>query len=84
MSRGYTIAYAPVAEETLKKVSDPARFRSRMEQTLGRDPYAHGSEAMRGERDRRTATVRDVFVVYYVAQAALTVTAVPARPTAPC
>ncbi|MEO3978033.1 hypothetical protein AAFN69_29720 [Streptomyces sp. CAU 1734] len=26
--------------------------------------------------DRRTATVRDVFVVYYVAEAALTVTAV--------
>ncbi|MFF2026682.1 hypothetical protein ACFVW2_33445 [Streptomyces sp. NPDC058171] len=42
----------------------------------GRDPYAHGSEAMKGERDRRTATVRNVFVVYYVAEAALTVTAV--------
>ncbi|WP_435897429.1 hypothetical protein [Streptomyces tsukubensis] len=47
-----------------------------MEQTLGRAPYGHGSEAMRGERDRRTATVRNAFVVYYVAQAALPVTAV--------
>ncbi|MFI5621402.1 hypothetical protein [Streptomyces sp. NPDC051567] len=75
MSR-YRIVYAPVAEETLKKADDVAGFRSRMEQTLGRDPYGHGSEAMKGERDRRTATVRGVFVVYYVAQAALTVTAV--------
>ncbi|MFI6530764.1 hypothetical protein [Streptomyces uncialis] len=76
MSRRFRISYAPVAEETLKKVSDAAGFRSRMEQTLGRDPYAHGSEAMRGERDRRTETVRNVFVVYYVAETALTVTAV--------
>ncbi|MCK8678431.1 hypothetical protein [Streptomyces lichenis] len=76
MSRRFQIAYAPVAEETLKKVSDPAGFRSRMEQTLGRVPYGHGSQPMRGERDRRTATIRNVFVVCYVAQAALTVTTV--------
>lgn len=75
MSR-YRISYAPVAEETLRKISDATGFRSRMEQTLGQDPYGHGSEAMRGERDRRTATVRGVFVVYYVARSALTVTAV--------
>lgn len=75
MSR-YEISYAPVAEETLRKVSDASGFRSRMKQTLGSDPYGHGSEAMKGERDRRTATVKGVFVVYYVAQAALKVTAV--------
>ncbi|WP_405648042.1 hypothetical protein [Streptomyces uncialis] len=49
---------------------------ARMEQTLGRGPYTHGPEAMKGERDRRTATVRNAFVIHYVAQAALTVTAV--------
>ncbi|MFD3485001.1 hypothetical protein [Streptomyces sp. NPDC058665] len=75
MSR-YQIAYAPVAEEILKKIGNAGAFRSRMKQTLGRDPYGHGSEAMKGERDRRTATIQGVFVVYYVAQAALTVTAV--------
>jgi hypothetical protein len=72
----YRISYAPVAEDTLMKLRDPTEFRTLMERTLGRDPYGHASEAVRGEQDRRTATVRDVFVVSYVAQRALTVTAV--------
>ena len=32
-------------------------FREAMAQTVGRDPYGHGSTAVRGERDRREATV---------------------------
>ncbi|MCS0639311.1 hypothetical protein NX801_27465 [Streptomyces sp. LP05-1] len=60
---------------------NPDSFRSAMERTLGRDPYGHGSVAMNGERDRRTVTVGGAFVVYYVARAALTVTAVRLIPS---
>ncbi|MFD5557857.1 hypothetical protein ACFWIA_28950 [Streptomyces sp. NPDC127068] len=80
MSR-YEIAYAPVAEATLKQLPSHARFRSLMESTLGRDPYGHGSRAVDRERDRREATVADVFIRYYVARNVLKVTVVRMVPS---
>ncbi|MEU5403055.1 hypothetical protein ABZ348_27590 [Streptomyces sp. NPDC005963] len=77
MSR-YEIAYAPVAEATLKQMPSPsaAAFRAAIGRTLGRDPYGHGSRAVSRERDRREATVVGIFIRYYVAQSVLQVTVV--------
>ncbi|MFE7132382.1 hypothetical protein ACFVIM_16140 [Streptomyces sp. NPDC057638] len=75
MSR-YTIAYAPVAEATLKQYAGERAFRAEMASTLGRDPYGHRSQAVGGERDRREATVAGVFIRYYVAENVVRITVV--------
>ncbi|MFJ6661331.1 hypothetical protein ACIQNG_34045 [Streptomyces sp. NPDC091377] len=73
---GYRIAYAPVAEATLKQYAGPAGFRRAMASTLGHDPYGHGSSPVGGERDRREATVAGVFIRYYVAATVVKITVV--------
>ncbi|GLF95298.1 hypothetical protein [Streptomyces yaizuensis] len=75
MSR-YEIAYAPVAEATLKQYAGESGFRTEMARTLGRDPYGHKSRAVCGERDRREATIAGVFLRSYVAEAVVKVTVV--------
>ncbi|MER5767320.1 hypothetical protein [Streptomyces sp. NPDC001985] len=75
MSR-YTIAYAPAAEAALAHMSSPARFRAQMDQTLGRDPYGHGSRELQGEKDRRQVVIAGALIVYYVSRSVLKVTAV--------
>ncbi|MEU9337922.1 hypothetical protein AB0D49_32970 [Streptomyces sp. NPDC048290] len=75
MSR-YEIAYAPVAEATLKQYAGAAGFRAEMARTLGRDPYGHGSSPVGGERDRRESTVSGVFIRYYVAVNVVKITVV--------
>lgn len=72
----FRITYAPPADDTLAKMRDADAFRNAMARTIGRDPYGHGSAAVRGERDRREATVLGAIVIYYVSGSVLTVTVV--------
>lgn len=76
----YRVAYAPEAARELAKLP-PAR-RTTVERAIDRladDPYAHGT-ALGGDKDRREATVTDVFIVYLVSASVLTVTVVRAVP----
>ncbi|WNI23350.1 hypothetical protein [Streptomyces sp. ITFR-16] len=72
----FRISYAPPADDTLAKMRDGDAFRDGMAGTLGRDPYGHGSSAVKGEHDRREATVAGAIVLYYVSGSVLTVTVV--------
>ncbi|PZH15844.1 hypothetical protein C1I97_07520 [Streptomyces sp. NTH33] len=72
----YRITYAPPADDTLSKMRDGEAFKETVARTLGHDPYGHGSTAVRGERDRREATVLGAVVLYYVSGTILTVTVV--------
>ncbi|MFF5011964.1 hypothetical protein [Streptomyces sp. NPDC001165] len=72
----YRITYAPPADDTLTKMRNADAFREAMAGTIGRDPYGHGSTGVRGERDRREATVFGAIVLYYVSGSVLTVTVV--------
>jgi hypothetical protein len=75
----YRIEYAPAAEVSRKAMPGPlrARFDAAMN-GLAADPYGHGSTAVKGEQDRREATVAGVAIRYYVSQTILTVTVVRA------
>lgn len=77
MSR-YRIQFAPIADEARKAMPRETRshFEREIARTLGRDPYGHGSTAIRGDKDRREATIAGAFVVYYVSQSVMVVTAV--------
>ncbi|MER7834571.1 hypothetical protein ABTY98_01340 [Streptomyces sp. NPDC096040] len=77
----YRIAYAPPADDTLAKTRDAHAFREAMAATVGRDPDGHGSTGVRGERDRREATVLGAIVLYYVSGSILTVTVVRLVPS---
>ncbi len=72
----YRITYAPPADDTLAKMRNAQAFRDEMARTVGRDPYGHGSTAVRGERDRREATILGAIALYYVSGSVLTVTVV--------
>ncbi|GAA2976130.1 MULTISPECIES: hypothetical protein [Streptomyces] len=72
----FRISYAPPADDTLAKMGDGDTFRDRMAGTLGVEPYGHGSTAVKGEHDRREATVAGAIVLYYVSGSVLTVTVV--------
>lgn len=73
----YLIAYAPPADDARRKMPADllARFDAGM-RALASDPYGHGSAPLRGERDRREATVAGVAIRYYIAKTVLTVTVV--------
>lgn len=77
MSR-FRIQYAGGAEASRKAMEPAVRadFERAMDKTIGADPYGHGSTAIKGDPDYREVTIADMFVVYYVSQAVLTVTAV--------
>lgn len=77
MSR-YRIQFAPQADEARRAMprAARARFEREMARTLGADPYGHGSVSIRGDADRREATIAGVIVVYYVSRAVMVVTAV--------
>ncbi|WP_406168695.1 hypothetical protein [Streptomyces sp. NBC_00996] len=77
----YRIAYAPPADDTLAKMRNADSFRRAMADTIGRDPYGHGSTHVKGERDRREATVLGAIVLYYVSGTVLTVTVVRLVPS---
>ncbi|MFF4830277.1 hypothetical protein [Streptomyces sp. NPDC001315] len=77
----YRIAYAPPADDALAKMRNPDAFRRAMADTVGRDPYGHGSTGVRGDRDRREATVLGAIVLYYVSGTVLTVTVVRLVPS---
>ncbi len=72
----YRITYAPPADDALAKMRDAEAFKEAMGRTIGRDPYGCGSSDVRGERDRREATVLGAIVLYYVSGTVLTVTVV--------
>ena len=72
----YCITYAPPADDTLAKMRNAQVFRNAMERSIGRDPYAHGSAEVRGDRDRREATVLGAIALHYVSGSVLTVTVV--------
>lgn len=72
----YRITYAPPADDALAKMRNADEFRAAMDGTIGRDPYGHGSTTVRGEKDRREATVLGAIVLYYVSGSVLTVTVV--------
>lgn len=74
----YRIAYDPTADAARRSM-DPDRraaFEQELERTIGADPYGHGSTPVRGEADRRDATVAGVIIRYYVSGSILTVTIV--------
>ncbi|MFE7132544.1 hypothetical protein ACFVIM_16970 [Streptomyces sp. NPDC057638] len=73
----YALAYAPDAALVREVLPEGlrARFDTEMRK-LAAAPYAEGSTPIREERDRRDATVAGCFVVYYVAQPVLRITAV--------
>ncbi|MQY32729.1 hypothetical protein SRB17_06830 [Streptomyces sp. RB17] len=77
----YRITYAPPADDVLAKMPDAEAFREAMARSIGLDPYGHGSTAVRGERDRREATVLGAIVLYYVSGSVLTVTVVRLIPS---
>lgn len=72
----FRISYAPPADDTLAKMADGETFRAGMAATLGHEPYGHGSTPVKGEHDRREATVAGAIVLYYVSGSVLTVTVV--------
>jgi hypothetical protein len=74
----YRIQFAPPADGALRTMPSElrSRFETEMRETLGHDPYGHGSTPIGKDRDRREATVADVIVVYYVSQSVMVVTAV--------
>ncbi|ROQ67256.1 hypothetical protein EDD93_1677 [Streptomyces sp. 840.1] len=72
----FRISYAPPADDTLAKMRDGDIFRQQMARSLGREPYGHGSSAVKEEHDRREATVAGAIVLYYVSGSVLTVTVV--------
>ncbi|MFB7090070.1 hypothetical protein [Streptomyces sp. NPDC056296] len=72
----YRITYTPLVDDALAKMADAEAFRRTMARTIGQDPYGYGSTAVRGERDRREATVLGAIVLYYVSGSVLTVTVV--------
>jgi hypothetical protein len=72
----YRVTYAPPADDTLAKMRNGEAFRNAMARTVGQDPYGHGSTAVKGERDRREATILGAIVLYYVSGTVLTVTVV--------
>ncbi|WP_284421894.1 hypothetical protein [Streptomyces albus] len=53
-----------------------AEFERELDRTIGTDPYGHGSTPVRGEPDRRDATVAGAIIRYYVSGSILTVTVV--------
>ncbi|MFD4501837.1 hypothetical protein [Streptomyces sp. NPDC058457] len=77
----YRVTYAPPVDDTLAKLGNAPAFGDAMAATVGRDPYGHGSTAVRGERDRREATVLGVIVPYHVSGSVLTVTVVRLVPS---
>ncbi|TLQ39010.1 hypothetical protein [Streptomyces marianii] len=66
MSR-YRIQYADQAEASRQAMKPEFRtaFEQAMTETLGDDPYGHGSSKA-NESDYREATVGGVFVVYFI------------------
>ncbi|MER7046399.1 hypothetical protein [Streptomyces jumonjinensis] len=79
MSR-FTVAYAPAAATARNAM--PTGLRQQFDTGMAKladDPYGAGSAAIRGERDRRDATVAGCFIVYYVAEASLRITTVRIR-----
>ncbi|MFG2600421.1 hypothetical protein [Streptomyces sp. NPDC048462] len=72
----FRISYAPPADDTLAKMRDGDIFRQQMARSLAREPYGHGSSAVKEEHDRREATVAGAIVLYYVSGSVLTVTVV--------
>lgn len=72
----YRITYAPPADDTLAKMRNADAFKGAVERTIGQDPYGYGSTPVKGERDRREATVLGAIVLYYVSGSVLTVTVI--------
>ncbi|MGW1993376.1 hypothetical protein [Embleya sp. NPDC001921] len=79
MSR-YYVAYTDRAETGLAGLSSTSRanVKAEIERTIGRDPYGCGSSAVRGDKDRRSASVSTVIIEYEVSASVLTVTVVRA------
>jgi hypothetical protein len=72
----HRLAYAPPADDGLRKMPRRSEFESAMATTIARDPYGHGSTEVGGDRDRRDATVAGAIVRYVVSATVLTVTVV--------
>ncbi|MET7305031.1 hypothetical protein [Embleya sp. NPDC005575] len=76
----YRVAYAPEAARELDKLPRPRRAAfDRAIDRVANDPYGSGA-AIGGDKDRREATVTEVFIVYLVSASVLTVTVVRAVP----
>jgi hypothetical protein len=74
----YRIAFAGQAEAARREMSEARRrqFDTETQNTIGHDPYGHGSSSIKGDRDYREATVAGAIIVYYVSANVLTLTAV--------
>ncbi|MFD5557784.1 type II toxin-antitoxin system RelE/ParE family toxin [Streptomyces sp. NPDC127068] len=74
------VAYTPAADAELRSLP-PERRKDfdRGMHALARSPYGCGSSPIRGERDRRDATIANIaFITYIVSEAVVTVTVVKA------
>ncbi|MFE3205956.1 hypothetical protein [Embleya sp. NPDC059237] len=72
----WRIQYANAAEAALAKLSDSRRREivAAADATIGRDPYGYGSSPIRGNRDRREATIANAFVNYEVSPTVIVIT----------
>jgi hypothetical protein len=73
----FRVAWAPDAEAARAAMDTAARAAlDAGMRRIAADPYGHGSTAIRGDKDRREATIGAAVVLYYVSTSVLTVTVV--------
>ncbi|MET7297797.1 hypothetical protein [Embleya sp. NPDC005575] len=79
MSR-YYVAYTDRAETGLAGLSSSSKasVKAAIERSIGNDTYGCGSSSVRGDKDRRSASVSTVIIEYEVSASMLTVTVVRA------
>ncbi|MFI6986010.1 hypothetical protein ACIBSV_46660 [Embleya sp. NPDC050154] len=76
----YHVQYTSAAEQGLSGLPLTSQYvvRREIQNTIGRDPYGCGSSPVRGNKDRRSASVSTVIIEYEVSAAVLTVTVLKA------
>ncbi|MYS82757.1 hypothetical protein [Embleya scabrispora] len=80
MSR-YYVAYTNRAENDLSGLPSANRavVKREIENSIGNDAYGCGSSPIRGDKDRRSASVSTVIIEYEVSASVLTVTVIHAQ-----
>jgi hypothetical protein len=76
----YHVQYSDLAERGLSGLpaANRAVVKGEIERTIGRDPYGCGSSPVRGNKDRRSASVSTVIIEYEVSASVLVVTVLKA------
>ncbi|MFE5327203.1 hypothetical protein ACFRCG_12540 [Embleya sp. NPDC056575] len=78
----YYVQYTDLAERGLSGLStaDRATIKRQIENTIGRDPYGHGSSPIHGNKERRSASLSSAVFEYEVSASVLTITVLRAVP----